>query len=89
MAAFVKAIEDTGRKTLIIAGTLTSVCLAFPTVCGVAAGYKVYDVVDASGTEIFATQLADLTRVAGNFPDLRFILPLKGWPIDLTKRGFQ
>ena len=39
--------------------------------------------------EIFATQLADLTRVAGNFPDLRFILPLKGWPVDLTKRGFQ
>jgi predicted TIM-barrel fold metal-dependent hydrolase len=39
--------------------------------------------------EIFATQLADLTRVAGNFPDLRFILPLMGWPIDLTKQGFQ
>ena len=28
---WVEAIEKTGRKTLIIAGTLTSVCMAFPT----------------------------------------------------------
>jgi predicted TIM-barrel fold metal-dependent hydrolase len=39
--------------------------------------------------EVFATQLADLTRVARNFPDLRFILPLMGWPIDLTEQGFH
>jgi predicted TIM-barrel fold metal-dependent hydrolase len=39
--------------------------------------------------EIFATQLADLTRVARVFPDLRFILPMMGWPIDLTEQGFQ
>jgi len=29
--------------------TITSGCLAFPTVCAVTAGYKVYAVVDASG----------------------------------------
>ena len=39
--------------------------------------------------EVFATQLADLTSVARNFPDLRFILPMMGWPIDLTKEGFH
>jgi predicted TIM-barrel fold metal-dependent hydrolase len=39
--------------------------------------------------EIFATQLADFTSVAGSFPDLRFILPLMGWPIDLTGQGFH
>jgi predicted TIM-barrel fold metal-dependent hydrolase len=39
--------------------------------------------------EIFATQLAGLTSVARNFPDLRFILPLMGWPIDLTEQGFH
>ena len=39
--------------------------------------------------EIFANQLADLTSVAGNFPDLRFILPLMGWPVDLTEQGFH
>jgi nicotinamidase-related amidase len=46
---WVEAIEKTKRKTLIIAGTLTSVCMAFPTLSAVAAGYKVFDVVDASG----------------------------------------
>ncbi|UHA73059.1 isochorismatase family protein [Paenibacillus sp. 481] len=46
---FVKAVEATGKKTLIIAGTLTSVCMAFPTLSALAAGYKVYAVIDASG----------------------------------------
>src|SRR6266542_6169973 len=47
--AWVKAIEKTGRKTLLIAGTLTSVCMAFPTLSALAAGYKVFNVIDASG----------------------------------------
>jgi nicotinamidase-related amidase len=38
MPTFVQAIEATGRRTLIIAGTLTSVCLAFPSISAVAAG---------------------------------------------------
>jgi nicotinamidase-related amidase len=46
---WVEAIEKTKRKTLIIAGTLTSVCMAFPSLSAVEAGYKVFDVVDASG----------------------------------------
>src|SRR5437867_6754859 len=47
--AWVKAIEATKRKTLLIAGTLTSVCMAFPTLSALAAGYKVFAIVDASG----------------------------------------
>jgi nicotinamidase-related amidase len=46
---WVDAIERTGRKTLLIAGTLTSVCMAFPTLSALAAGYKVFNVIDASG----------------------------------------
>jgi nicotinamidase-related amidase len=46
---WVEAIEKTGRKTLIIAGTLTSVCMAFPAFSALEAGYKVFCVVDASG----------------------------------------
>ncbi|WP_433956677.1 hydrolase [Cytobacillus horneckiae] len=46
---FVKEVKETGKKTLIIAGTLTSVCMAFPTLSALAEGYKVYTVVDASG----------------------------------------
>lgn len=47
--AWVKAIEKTGRKTLLIAGTLTSVCMSFPTLSALAAGYKVFAIIDASG----------------------------------------
>lgn len=55
---FVKAVEATGRKTLILAGTLTSVCMAFPSISAVAAGYKVYAVVDASGnSSVMGTDL--------------------------------
>src|SRR5262249_57230409 len=46
---FVKAVEATGRKTLIMAGVWTSVCVAFPALQAKADGYKVYAVMDASG----------------------------------------
>ncbi|MFM0658065.1 hydrolase [Paraburkholderia sediminicola] len=60
---FVAAIEATGRKTLIIAGTLTSVCLAFPSISAVHAGYKVFAVVDASGTYSKMAQEITLARI--------------------------
>lgn len=59
MPTFVEAIEKTGRKTLVIAATLTSVCLAFPSISAVQAGYKVYGVVDASGN--WSKMATDLT----------------------------
>jgi len=48
-AAFVKAVRETGKKTLIIAGVWTSVCVMFPALDAKAAGFKVYAVMDASG----------------------------------------
>src|SRR5262249_25968284 len=48
-ALFVKTVRDTGKKTLIIAGVWTSVCVMFPALDAKAAGYKVYAVLDASG----------------------------------------
>lgn len=56
---FVKAVEETKRKTLVMTGTLTSVCLAFPAISAVANGYKVYAVVDASGN--WSQMATDLT----------------------------
>jgi nicotinamidase-related amidase len=47
--AFVKAVRDTGKKTLIMAGVWTSVCVMFPALDATAAGFKVYAVIDASG----------------------------------------
>ena len=48
-ADFVKAVEGTGRKTLIMAGVWTSVCVVFPALQAKAEGYDVYAVIDASG----------------------------------------
>jgi len=60
---FVAAVEKTGRKTLIIAGTITSVCMAFPSISAVNAGYKVFAVIDASGTYSKMAQEVTLARV--------------------------
>ena len=61
--AFVAAVKATGRKTLIIAGTITSVCMAFPAIAAVADGYKVFAVIDASGTYSKMAQEITLARV--------------------------
>jgi nicotinamidase-related amidase len=60
---FVKAVKATGRKTLIIAGTITSVCMAFPAIAAVHEGYKVFAVVDASGTYSKMAQEITLARI--------------------------
>ncbi|WP_028628110.1 hydrolase [Metapseudomonas resinovorans] len=60
---FVAAVEKTGRKTLIIAGTITSVCMAFPSISAVNAGYRVFAVIDASGTYSKMAQEITLARV--------------------------
>lgn len=60
---FVAAVKATGKKTLIIAGTITSVCMAFPSISAVADGYKVFAVVDASGTYSKMAQEITLARV--------------------------
>ncbi|TGB52790.1 amidohydrolase, partial [Salmonella enterica subsp. enterica serovar Enteritidis] len=60
---FVKAVKATGRKTLIIAGTITSVWMAFPAISAVAEGYKVFAVIDASGTYSKMAQEITLARI--------------------------
>ena len=58
---FVKAVITTGRKTLIIAGVWTSVCVMFPALDAKAAGFRVYAVIDASGDP---SDLASRTTLA-------------------------
>ncbi|MBS1831477.1 MAG: isochorismatase family protein [Acidobacteria bacterium] len=60
---FVAAVKATGKKTLIIAGTITSVCMAFPAISAVQEGYRVFAVVDASGTYSKMAQEITLARV--------------------------
>lgn len=47
---FVNAVKATGRKQLIIAGIVTEVCVAFPALSAVEAGFEVFVCTDASGT---------------------------------------
>jgi nicotinamidase-related amidase len=47
---FVAAVKATGRKQLIIAGIVTEVCVAFPALSALEAGYEVFVITDASGT---------------------------------------
>ena len=58
---FVDAVKATDKKQLIIAGTLTTVCMAFPALSAVAEGYQVFVVPDASGAP---TKLAEDLTVA-------------------------
>ena len=60
---FVKAIKATGRKQLIIAGVVTDVCVAFPTLSALAEGFEVFVVTDASGTFNETVQQAAWNRM--------------------------
>jgi len=45
----IAAIEKVNRKKIVMAALWTEVCLAFPAISAIQAGYEVYAVVDASG----------------------------------------
>ena len=61
---FVEAVRSTGRKQLIIAGVVTEVCVAFPALSAIEAGYEVFVVTDASGTFNEVTRYAAWARMS-------------------------
>jgi nicotinamidase-related amidase len=61
---FVKAVKATGKKQLIIAGVVTDVCVAFPTLSALEEGYEVFVVTDASGTFNETVQQAAWARMS-------------------------
>jgi len=61
---FVKAVQATGKRQLIIAGVVTEVCVAFPALSAIEAGYDVFVVTDASGTFNKTTRDAAWSRMA-------------------------
>jgi nicotinamidase-related amidase len=67
---FVKAVEATGRKHLLFAGVTLQVCAATPAYSALAAGYKSYVVVDASGVLSAANRQVGIARIqqAGVIP---------------------
>ncbi|KHK02885.1 hydrolase [Desulfovibrio sp. TomC] len=67
---FVKAVAATGRKKLVMAALWTEVCLVFPALEALGAGYEVYAVEDASGGTSLAAHNAAMRRIeqAGAVP---------------------
>lgn len=61
---FVKTVRATGKKTLIMAGVWTSVCVMFPALDAKVAGFKVYAVMDASGDPSEMASRASIARFA-------------------------
>jgi nicotinamidase-related amidase len=62
-AGFRKAIEATGRKKIILTGLWTEVCVAWPTLSMIEAGYTIYVVEDCCGATSVAAQDAALSRI--------------------------
>ena len=60
---FVKAIKATGKKQIIIAGVVTEVCVAFPTLSALEEDFDVFVVTDASGTFNHLTRDSALNRM--------------------------
>jgi nicotinamidase-related amidase len=61
---FVKTVRETGKKTLIMAGVWTSVCVMFPALDAKVAGFNVYAVIDASGDPSEMVSHTTLARFA-------------------------
>jgi nicotinamidase-related amidase len=62
---FVAAVEKSGRKNLIMAGVTTDICLVFPAVSAVRAGYSVQAVMDASGSPFELSEEMARRRMEG------------------------
>lgn len=61
---FLNAVKATDKKQLIIAGVVTEVCVAFPALSAIEAGYDVFVITDASGTFNPMTRDAAWERMA-------------------------
>lgn len=61
---FVRTVKGTGRRTLVMAGVWTSVCVMFPALDAKAAGFTVYAVMDASGDPSDLASRTTLARLA-------------------------
>ena len=84
---FRKAIEATGRKNILMTGLWTEVCITWPTIEMLGAGYNIYVVEDCCGATSPAAQEAALSRmVQAGAVRLTTIGALLEWQRDWAKR---
>ena len=86
-AGFRNAIEATGRKNIILTGLWTEVCVTWPTLSMLEAGYTIYVVEDCCGATSQAAQDAALSRmVQAGAIRLTTIAALLEWQRDWVKK---
>src|SRR6266496_2682392 len=86
-AGFRKAIEATGRKNILMTGLWTEVCVTWPTIEMLGAGYNIYVVEDCCGATSPAAQEAALSRmVQAGAVRLTTIGALLEWQRDWAKK---
>lgn len=86
-AGFRKAIEATGRKNILMTGLWTEVCVTWPTIEMLGAGYNIYVVEDCCGATSPAAQEAALSRmVQAGAVRVTAIPALLEWQRDWAKR---
>ncbi len=84
---FRKAIEATGRKNILMTGLWTEVCVTWPTIEMLDAGYNIYVVEDCCGATSVAAHEAALSRmVQAGAVRLTTIPALLEWQRDWAKK---
>lgn len=83
---FVEAIQATGRKTIIMAGLWTEICLVFPVLDAINEGFEVAFVADASGGETLEAHQLGCERMiqAGAIP-LTWVQIMAEWQRDWAR----
>lgn len=61
--AFKKAVEQTGRRQLIMGAITTDICLVFPSISAVEDGYEVHAVMDACGSPFEINEVISRERL--------------------------
>jgi len=86
-AGFRKAIEATGRKNILLTGLWTEVCVAWPAIEMIGAGYNIYVVEDCCGATSQVAHEAALSRmVQAGVIRLTTIAALLEWQRDWARR---
>ena len=86
-AGFRAAIEATGKKNILLTGLWTEVCVTWPAIEMIGAGYNIYVVEDCCGATSTAAHDAALSRmVQAGAVRLTAIAALLEWQRDWAKR---
>ncbi len=84
---FRAAVEQTGRKKLIMAGLLTEVCVIYPALTALAEGYEVQVIADASGSATEENDRYALDRIRQEGGSVTYTIQIlsemvKDWTVD-------